>query len=177
MERDIVLREGAIEDLQGCPGAWCGFTYLIMGCAFSAAFGFTKFDSRLINAYPNVWTDMIDEYPNMPPAFQGGGPKHWRCLDSRFLWMMQRVYGFGVICSHWPALVHLNTTMLGDRDPYELAKASPNPAPHTCWKGHFCRCLLGFTGHSCPARSGLDDSGVVVHTEPNLASSEQVLPA
>lgn len=174
IEHDIVIREDTIRDLSECVCAWGGFAFLVMGCAFTAAFGATKFDRRLKRAYPNLWQDMITEYPRIPAAFQDEkGPRYWRTLDSRFAWMLERVYGFGVQCTHWPALPHLNPIMMGDRDPYEAASRSPNPKPHACWQGHFCRCLLGVTGHPCPARSGLDGAGVLVHTTPRLAQSSQ----
>ncbi len=178
LEHDIVIEEGVIADLLACPGWFCGRAYLMMGAAFGAAFGCTKFDARLIALYPNAWDDIVACHDQMPGAYfrPGEGPTHWRSLDSRFAWLLQRIYGFGIQCTHWPAIPHLNPTFMAGRDPYEAARQSPHPRPHHCIQGHPCRCLLGAEQHPCPARSNLDGSGVIVHTQPRLESSGQEAP-
>ncbi len=146
IEHDIIIRSGAVEELQACPNAWCGFVYWT-GAGFNPALGCTIFSAELIEAAGDVFSRIDD--------------RTWQHLDIRLFREIETATGLA-ICAHYPALPHLKYSQ-----PYQVASTRPQPATHTCWKGHHCRCILGENEHPGPAMSGPGGvSGVVCHAPP-----------
>ncbi|MDE2097959.1 MAG: hypothetical protein KGL39_11970 [Patescibacteria group bacterium] len=153
VEHDIVVRPGALEELSACPNPYCGYAYRI-GEGFNAAWGCTKFSAELIRATQTIWRWIVDQAEAIPIKSRTEDPRHWFNLDSRFAWIAERAFGAGTHCIHYPAVVHLHPDYVpAGMTAFEDAEASPNPAPHHCWKGHVCRCAHHGDGHACPIRT------------------------
>ena len=69
IEHDVLPVPGIVEEMWNCNNSWCGAQYIIGGGFMAHPLGFTKFDARMINAWPGL----IDELP----------AKSWRVLDGK----------------------------------------------------------------------------------------------
>jgi hypothetical protein len=91
VEHDIVPWPGAIEELYGCMGQWCAFSYrLFGGLGIFHGLGCCKISSPLMKKLPNLWDE----------------PTKWDVLDQK-LYFAAREVGQEVH-HHRPAVVHLN---------------------------------------------------------------------
>lgn len=100
IEQDIVINRGTIASLDTCPHLWCSFGYGYFGGENFHGLGCTKFDSRLMEAVP----DMLDRVALMRD--EGHPPKHWCRLDA---WTSAVLAASGQTrCEHVPPVTHLH---------------------------------------------------------------------
>lgn len=59
IERDILPWPGACQEIINCPYHWCSNTYKMRGgYGIHHGFGFTKFGSKFMDKYPDIWTQV-----------------------------------------------------------------------------------------------------------------------
>ena len=164
VEQDNLVRAGLLEELWACPNPHCGFPYRMGGGGFNAAWGCTKFSAELIEATDGIWEYIAEHGHEVPFQSPTGDPRHWLSLDGRWAYAATRIFNCGSICTHWPAIPHLNPDYQRPGvTPEQDAATSPHPPVHRCGNGHACHCHHG-EGHSCPIReSPGGTSGALVH--------------
>lgn len=95
VEQDILPWPGAIDELIGCPGGWCTYSYRKHGgIGIAHMLGCAKLSSSLMDALPGLWD----------------APEHWSKLDQRLFFAAR---GAGIEPHlHRPAVLHLNAREL-----------------------------------------------------------------
>lgn len=78
VEHDIVPFPGALRELVQCTEAWCAYRYLLAG-GLHAGLGCTKFESRLMEQYPDAVTRTWST-GTLDARHPAG---HWCRLDDR----------------------------------------------------------------------------------------------
>jgi hypothetical protein len=97
VEQDVVVWQGAIQQLEMCDHDWCSLPTMCHGRMISTTFGCVKFSKRLIAKNPGFWADI---------------PTTWYHLDAGFAdkigwpWIKPHV--------HWPPATHLNEVQWAD---------------------------------------------------------------
>ena len=97
VEQDVLVWQGAIQMLAGCPEDWCTLPTMCHGRMITTTFGTVKFGQQLIEQNPGFWDDI---------------PTTWFHLDANFTdkmgWPFIRPH------SHWPPATHINEVQWAD---------------------------------------------------------------
>jgi hypothetical protein len=99
VEHDVIVRDGAIDELVECEQDWCGFPVSYCGTEY-AGLACTKFTAGLIARYP----DALERVAEIEDADHK--PKHWCRLDG---WLKSYVLepGGERMHVHGPVLEHV----------------------------------------------------------------------
>lgn len=128
VEHDVVVRPGAIAELEACPEPWCGFAYSLGGY-YGGTLGCTRFSDELVAGRPGVMP-ALDGLP-----FDGTPRRYWGRLDTRLQVVLEQHEGLRMHL-HWPALDHLNPDKpppiyncprCGAAIPDDVARSGPPP--------------------------------------------------
>lgn len=121
VEHDVLVRPGALDELDRCHHPWCSFQVPYVGRVY-AGLSCAKFSAALIARYPDA-LDVIAELSD-----EDHEPKHWCRLDS---WLQSHVLNPGgeIMHVHGPPLGHVrDESSPGEPPPWAVAPA------HGCWR-------------------------------------------